>query len=581
MIAATIFDNRCVVLLWIFLLHLLTSCCFSGCFAFSAIDPSSSASSAVSSQSFTKKKIPITVLGGFLGSGKTTLLQNLLENNEGLRIAVIVNDVASVNIDSKLVKGENRAAGMVELQNGCACCSRADELLASVSELVTLSDMRGEEDAFDHVVIELSGVADPRAVRSKFQEAVLYDMPLMERVNLDTMVTLVDPTTFIEYLESDKLTSPDETPELYYRDEAEAEKDQMWGDMPPGLIEALRTGERSASGPVSDLLVSQTEVADIVLLTKVDIEVPRKVSMVRRVVEALNPRARIIESAMGRVLLSDVLAVAKGEGVVEAGLLDDHRDSVSAVEIEAHSHTCNDPDCSDMRHSHDHQDASEERVHLHLHHHSHSHEHSCSDPDCTDPSHDDDPSIEPYAGIGSFVYRARRPFHPGRLLSFLSALPVKRGLPEPETSDFLSDEERKALRNVIRSKGFCWVANSSEAALYWSHAGSSFELAQLGRWWTTLPREEWPVEATEAILQDFDDINHDEGRSLETVGDRRQEIVFIGPTLSDQKQQRLIIEALDMCLLSSEEWYQYCEAPDEEYLDQLFPNRLGVRHLNF
>jgi G3E family GTPase len=138
------------------------------------------------------KTIPITVISGFLGSGKTTLLQNLLQNNEGLRIAVIVNDVASVNIDSKLISGQNSAAGMVELQNGCACCSLSEELLASVSELVTLSDMKGDSEGFHHIVIELSGVADPKSVRAKFQEAVMYDMPLMERVSLDTMVTLID-----------------------------------------------------------------------------------------------------------------------------------------------------------------------------------------------------------------------------------------------------------------------------------------------------------------------------------------------------------------------------------------------------
>jgi G3E family GTPase len=152
--------------------------------------------SSMSSQAH--KPIPITVISGFLGSGKTTLLQNLLENNEGLRIAVIVNDVASVNIDSKLIAGQSAAAGMVELQNGCACCSLSEELLSSVSELVTLSDMRGDDEGFQHIVIELSGVADPKSVRAKFQEAVLYDMPMMERVRLDTMVTLID-TRYVSF----------------------------------------------------------------------------------------------------------------------------------------------------------------------------------------------------------------------------------------------------------------------------------------------------------------------------------------------------------------------------------------------
>lgn len=122
---------------------------------------------------YSTRPIPITVLSGFLGSGKTTLLQNLLSNNDGLRIAVIVNDVASINIDSKVVANENQAAGMVQLQNGCACCSQAEELLASVAELVTLSDLRGDDEGFDHIVIECSGVADPKGIRAQFQQAAL------------------------------------------------------------------------------------------------------------------------------------------------------------------------------------------------------------------------------------------------------------------------------------------------------------------------------------------------------------------------------------------------------------------------
>ena len=151
------------------------------------------------------KQIPITVLSGFLGSGKTTVLQRILENKEGLRIAVIVNDVASVNIDSKLVSEGSIADGMVQLQNGCACCSLSDELLGGVSELVTLSDMRGESDAFDHIVVELSGVADPKGVRSQFQEAMFYNMPIMERVRLDTMVTVVDCSGYLNFLRSSKV----------------------------------------------------------------------------------------------------------------------------------------------------------------------------------------------------------------------------------------------------------------------------------------------------------------------------------------------------------------------------------------
>jgi Ni2+-binding GTPase involved in maturation of urease and hydrogenase len=140
-------------------------------FSTNPIDPTESESD--------KPIIPITILSGFLGSGKTTLLQHMLSHNEGLKIAVVVNDVASVNIDSKLVRGQSTAAspddgaysdadsnesspatpaGIVELQNGCACCSLSGELLTSVSELLTLSDMRHDDEKFDHIIVEMSGM---------------------------------------------------------------------------------------------------------------------------------------------------------------------------------------------------------------------------------------------------------------------------------------------------------------------------------------------------------------------------------------------------------------------------------------
>ncbi len=120
-----------------------------------------------------KEKTPITLLAGFLGSGKTTTLQNLLTNNEGVKIGVIVNDVANVNIDSKLISNPNVISGeeTVELQNGCACCSLADELIESVRQLTN----DGERE-LDHIVIELSGVADPEAVKRNWKSALMVCM---------------------------------------------------------------------------------------------------------------------------------------------------------------------------------------------------------------------------------------------------------------------------------------------------------------------------------------------------------------------------------------------------------------------
>jgi G3E family GTPase len=585
------------------------------------------------------KVIPITVFSGFLGSGKTSLLQHLLQNNEGCRIAVIVNDVASMNIDAKLIaqqQGEGGGivpAGIVQLQNGCACCSLSDELLSSVSELVTLNDLRSYENdnsCFDHIVIELSGLADPKSVRAKFQEAVLYDMPLMDRVRLDTMVSLVDCSVFLKQLYSAKMASPDEAPELFYRDgikpeaterdTTDADEDD---DLPPGLLEALMAGEDKygsgdyASGTelnaaVVDLLVSQCEIADVVLLNKRDLATPEDMSRINTVVQALNPRATVLQSEYGRLPLSQILAVAQGRGVTQAGLVDDHKDFVQAAttgaeadvdpqahtiisehdsvstdgtletdvvehdHLHAHSRTpCHDPDCTDTSHSHDH---------------SHSLDHSCDDPECTDASHSHAHDRFAHGDMGTFVYRARRPFHPGRLVSFLQHLSVTRGLPDRTDSSTdarhqlqVPESGKSILKSILRSKGFLWCADSDEAAMFWSHAGISFELSCLGRWWATLDRAQWPAEAIPSILQDFDSAEHEESdSSFRTVGDRRQEIVFIGPHIRNTGNQKLVADVLDQCLLQDDEWASYCEnRNDGQALRAAYLNPFQIKMLTY
>ena len=119
--------------------------------------------------------VPVSILTGFLGAGKTTLLKHALENKAHLRVATVVNDLASVNIDAKLVRGAEAADGVVELQNGCACCSVADELLAS------LGDLASRGDGFDHIVVESSGVSEPRALRDNLRAAEAAGEALFER----------------------------------------------------------------------------------------------------------------------------------------------------------------------------------------------------------------------------------------------------------------------------------------------------------------------------------------------------------------------------------------------------------------
>ena len=581
-----------------------------------------------------KKPIPITVFSGFLGSGKTSLLQHLLQNKEGLRIAVIVNDVASVNIDSKLIASSTEgASGMVELQNGCACCSKSEELLASVSELVMLSDMKGDDQGFHHIVVELSGVADPKSVRAKFQEAIFYDMPLMDRVQLDTMVTVVDCSSFLHYLVSSKTANTKETPELFYRDgEEPPPPSQDWmNDLPRPLLEALLAGgselpsDPELDSGVSELLVGQTETADVVLLNKVDL-VEEDLSQISQVVTALNPRAKIYETQYGKIDLDKILGVAGGQGAVEAGIVDDHRDAVTAALLDDN---CSDPVCNDPSHDHDHAASQHDHDHAASHDHdhaashdhehaashdhehaashdhghdhdcsepdcndhSHSHEHACEDSDCTDASHSHEHSHthqeETHAGIGTFVYRARRPFHPQRMLSLLRKLPVVRGLPEHDDSSQpnptnLSPATCIALQKTLRSKGFAWCADSNVAALYWSHAGASFDMQCLGRWWSTLPRDQWPPEAIPSLLADFDDAQHSEDGSGDTVGDRRQEIVFIGQGLGEAGHQKSLQDGLDQCLVNDEEWANFrAKRGNEEELRAAFFNPIAARMVSY
>ncbi|KAL7469974.1 hypothetical protein ACHAXS_010222 [Conticribra weissflogii] len=481
----------------------------------------------------------------------------MLSNNEGLKIAVIVNDVASVNIDSKLVRGRtadgNNAvvgatpAGIVELQNGCACCSISGELLTSVSELMTLSDLRQDDDKFDHIVIEMSGVAEPRSVRNIFQEAMMYDMPLMDRVQLDTLVTVVDCSTFLDYLKSSRLVNTDESPELFYRSDeekriTEGESDGWMEGMPSPKAYALNgnngmppAGLNQGSG-VCGLLVEQTEVADVILLNKMDL-LSGEIEHLKQVITALNPRAKVISTTFGRIeRLDDVLASARGGGVAIDGVVDDHKDFVIASD----SQNCLDPECTNPLHSHDHsnghscsrEDSTDDSLFTadgqqcqdsectnpnHTHDHSHSHSHdssnndadlktssnhsSCNDSNSQNHSHShshrsenvNSLNTQQYAGIGTFVYRARRPFHPSRLLSVLQKLPLVRGVPSEKGSAIhIDDASEKVFQHILRSKGFAWTADSNVKALYWSHAGCSFEMQCLGRWWATLPKHQFP-----------------------------------------------------------------------------------------
>ena len=381
-------------------------------------------------QNNVSNRLPVTVLSGFLGAGKTTVLSHILNNREGKKVAVIVNDMSEINIDAAMIKSDvslnHSEEKLVEMSNGCICCTLREDLLLEVNKLA-------KDNKFDYLVIESTGISEPLPVAETFTFADEEGISLSDVAKLDTMVTVVDAVNFLKDYEEAK----------YLQDTGESLGED---------------DERS----VADLLVDQIEFADVLLVSKIDLVDAEDIEKLNAILKSLNTHAKIIPITQGQVSTDDVL---------NTGLFDFENARQAPGWLK------------EMRGDHI-------------------------------------PETEEY-GISSFSYVARRPFYPQKFYEFLHGT--------------------EQYGKLIRSKGFFWLGSRLEYAGQWSQAGGIARYGFAGRFWKSVPKQDWPTdrEYLESIEESW----------VEPFGDMRQELVFIGQNLN----KTAMIDALNDCLVSEED----------------------------
>ncbi|KIL13007.1 MULTISPECIES: GTP-binding protein [Bacillus] len=378
------------------------------------------------------KRIPVTVLSGFLGAGKTTILNHVLKNRKGLKVAVIVNDMSEINIDAELVKqgGELSRSDekLVELSNGCICCTLREDLLIEVERLCKAGNI-------DYIVIESTGISEPIPVAQTFSyidEEMGIDLTRFCR--LDTMVTVVDANRFWTDFQSGE--------SLLDRKEAVSDDDER---------------------EISDLLIDQIEFCDVLIINKCDLVSSSELDRLEHVLNKLQPEASIIRTSQGKVQPDDIL---------NTGLFDFEKSSASAgwiKEINA-GHALHTPETDEYQ-------------------------------------------------ISSFVYERRLPFHTGRLNNWLDQMPEQ----------------------IVRAKGFTWLATHHDLTILISQAGKSVAIEPIAYWIAALPEQE----KTRILNQEPELLDEWDAE----FGDRHTKLVFIGVELPKAE----IIRTLDQCLLTPDE----------------------------
>jgi len=410
-----------------------------------------------------RNQIPVLLLTGYLGSGKTTLLNRILNNNRGIKFAVIVNDIGEVNIDADLIeKGGivgQKEESLVALQNGCICCTLKMDLVEQLRDIT-------RQHRFDYIVIEASGICEPAPIAQ-----TICSMPTMglEYVYdgvpvVDSIVTVVDA--------------------LRMKDEFGSGNLLMRNDI----------GEED----IENLVIQQIEFCNIILLNKASDVSAEELGRIRQIIRAIQPKAEIIETDYCDVPF---------EKILNTGLFDFDRVATSAAwisEIEKHHEDDDDDDDDDDEHEHHHHhdddDDDDEHEHHHHHdddeddddehehgHHHHHHHH-----------HHDEGEAEEY-GIGTFVYYRRPALNLGRFDEFVA---------------------RRWPKSVIRAKGICWFHDEPEMCYVFEQAGKQVSIRQAGQWYATMPENELRLfkEQNPGLERDWDERYGDRMQKLVFIG---------------------------------------------------------------
>ena len=412
---------------------------------------------------------PVLLLTGYLGSGKTTLLNRILSNKQGIKFAVIVNDIGEVNIDASLIAqggivGEGDDS-LVPLQNGCICCTLKMDLVQQLSDIVA-------EQRFDYIVIEASGICEPAPIA---QTITVYpqmypNLATKGIARLDSVVTVIDALRLRDEFESGN--------DLYHKEHAEDD--------------------------LASLVIQQVEFCNTILLNKASEVSPEELEHIKAILRELQPKAEIITCDYCDVDLNKI---------VGTGAFDFEKVATSARWIEAVEGDEDEHHDDSHEHHHDHEHEEEHDEHEEEHHHHDHHEH-CHHHHHHGLENEEEGEALEY-GIGTFVYKRRKPFNMVEFDQLVARLWPK---------------------SVIRCKGLCYFSTEPDMCYVFEQAGKQVSLSQAGQWYATMPADEFEKfkEQNPNVMKDWDD----------EYGDRMQKLVFIG-----QKMDREAIETLlDACL---------------------------------